>query len=243
MRYLLNIAYDGAEFNGWQSNPNGRTVQDTIEDALSSLMKKQVRITGASRTDTGVHALDQYAHFDHDKELPHSMLFDGMNSILPCDVRIKGVNPVSSNFHSRFSAIYKIYTYIITAMPVSLPFLSRYSLNIRKSLDYESMEKATGMFAGQKDFSAFRASGCSARSPVITLERAEMIRRMDKIYLVFKARSFLQHMIRNIVGCILYAGLKKIEPDHIKYLFEKKDRRLSPPTAVPNGLFLMKIGY
>ncbi len=243
MRYLFNIAYDGTDFNGWQSNPNGRTVQDTVEAALKKLIKRPVRITGASRTDSGVHAMDQYAHFDSEKRLPFNMLFDGMNSALPSDVRIKGVREVPEEFHSRYSALFKIYAYIITSMPVYLPILNRYSLNIRKKLNLERMERAMELFKGKKDFSSFRASGCIAKSPVITVENADMIRKGDKIYLVFRAKSFLQHMIRNIVGCLIYAGLEKIDNDQINHIFNKKDRRIAPPTAKPNGLFLIRIGY
>lgn len=243
MRYLLNISYDGTDFNGWQTNPTGRTVQDTVQEALSKLLKQKKAITGASRTDSGVHATDQYAHFDHPKELPYGMLFDGMNSILPQDVRIKGVQIVDSRFHARYSALYKIYAYIITSNPVSLPILNRYSLNIRKKLNQELIREALGLFIGKKDFSAFRASDCSAKSPVITLDKADLINWGSKICLVFSAKSFLQHMIRNITGSLIYIGLGKITTDYIKYLFEKKDRKLAPPTAAARGLFLLKIGY
>lgn len=243
MRYLFNIAYDGTDFNGWQSNPNGRAVQDILERALSTLTKDKVRIIGASRTDSGVHALDQYAHFDYDKDLPMSMLLDGMNSILPQDVRIKRVMPIDDSFHSRYSASYKIYAYILTKNKVSLPILNRYSLNIRRPIDIDKMSKAIKKFEGKYDFSSFRAADCSAKSPVITIDRAEIIQWGDKHCFVFKARSFLQHMIRIIMGTLISIGIGHTDINSIDHLFEKKDRRLAPSTANAKGLFLTRIVY
>lgn len=243
MRYLMNIAYDGTDFNGWQSNPNGRAVQDIIENALGKLIKKKVRLTGASRTDSGVHALDQYAHFDHERDLPFSMLFDGMNSILPQDVRIKGIKIVDMDFHSRYKALFKIYAYIITNCPVSLPIMNRYSLNIRQNLNINKMKQAICLFKGHKDFTSFRASGCCAKSPIITVDEAEVLLWNEKICLIFKARSFLQHMIRNIAGALVHVGLGKISPSDIEHLFNAKNRKLAPPTAKARGLFLVRISY
>ena len=243
MRYVLNIAYDGTDFHGWQKTPNQRTVQQAIETALSRLMKRRTDVTGASRTDSGVHAYDQYAHFDSLKPLPRGMLLEGMNALLPADARVKDVFSAPAAFSARFSSLGKMYLYVISTLPVAMPILNRYSISVRKPLDVAAMKQACRVFVGRHDFSAFRAASCCARSPVKTIDTCSLLCRSHNIYIVVQARSFMQYMVRNLAGAILYAGLGKLRADDISAIMATRDLRQAPPTAPAKGLFLVKMFY
>lgn len=248
MRIALGVEYDGTGFCGWQSQTGGCGVQDAIEKALQAIAGHEVRIHAAGRTDTGVHAMSQVVHFDTEITRPDSAWVRGVNAFLPDSVRILWSNQVpvfarEDDFHARFSAMRRSYQYLLINTPVAPAILAHKAGWYHLPLDVDAMQQAAQYLLGEHDFSAFRASDCQAKSPIKTLHEAHIEARGDAIIFSFAANAFLQHQVRNMVGALVYVGNGKNAPELIKDLLNQKDRKLSPPTFSPNGLYLTGVQY
>lgn len=243
MKYKMVISYDGSKYGGWQVQPNTLSIQSLIQDALKTALRTPTPITASGRTDAGVHALAQVAHFEGEENLDlHSLLYS-LNGILPRDIRIHKLSIAPRNFHARFSSKIKIYHYHLHLSPVQDPFRYPYSAHIRTPLDLSLIKQALPHFIGTHDFSTFASSGCGSKNPVKTLHRLEMIPEPDGVRFEFEGDGFLYKMVRNIVGTLIEVGQKKCPPDEIPHLIAQKDRRLAGPTAPPKGLFLYEVKY
>ncbi len=255
MRYIrLLIEYDGTEYHGWQTQKSGGTIQDIIRDKIKTIAGEEVRLTGASRTDAGVHALGQVAVFGTDSPLEADVLVRALNAKLPPDIRILAAEETDKDFHPRYSAVRKSYYYIISEGRHQSVFLRRYVWNLRSCLDLDDMCKAAVLLIGEHDFSSFRASGCGAKHPVRTIYAADITRLEDMSFMTYpikgdfikiriEADAFLRHMVRNIVGTIAEVGKGKISIEEFSRIFRSCDRTIAGPTAPAQGLFLEKIIY
>jgi tRNA pseudouridine38-40 synthase len=250
----LLIQYDGSEYHGWQSQPNGVTIQEQLEESLEKITGARVNVIGAGRTDAGVHALGQCACFATASQLATDTLRDALNANLPADIRILTVYEAGESFHARFSAIGKTYVYIICTGRIASPFLQRYVWRLPYNLDIAAMRGAANLLLGRHDFSAFRGSGCSAKTTLRTLRLAAieqraglefMSMRIDGDFVVFRFEgdAFLRHMVRNMVGSLVEVGRGKMTPGDIAEILAKGDRTCAGPTAPAQGLFLERIGY
>ena len=243
MRIALGIEYDGGRFCGWQSQPSGCGVQDALERALSGVAGESIRVVTAGRTDTGVHALHQVAHFDTAAVRPDTAWIRGANALLPESVAVLWARPVDEGFHARFSAVSRRYVYLLLNHPVRPALLSGKAGWFHTPLDVEAMRQGALHLLGEHDFSAFRAAECQAKSPVKQMQAIEISRSGDTILLDFTANAFLHHMVRNLVGSLVYVGKGKHSPDWIGELLEGCNRTLAAPTFAPDGLYLTGIGY
>lgn len=243
MRIALGLEYDGGAFYGWQSQTGGRTVQDALQGALSQIAGAAIAVTAAGRTDTGVHALEQVVHFDTEVERPLSAWVRGANALLQDSIAVRWAHPVPEEFHARFSAHGRSYRYLLLNRAV------RPAINTGKvgwfhaPLDMVSMQVAASYLLGEHDFSAFRASECQAKSPVKNLQQLDIRQQGDMIVFDLSAGAFLHHMVRNIVGCLVYVGKGKYPPEWIAEVLESGDRSRAAPTFSPDGLYLRRIKY
>lgn len=243
MRIAIGISYDGSLYEGWQSQPSGRTVQDHLERALAQIAGVPVRIAGAGRTDTGVHAVAQVAHFDTDAVRPESAWVRGVNAHLPDEIAVQWALPVEDDFHARFSAFERSYRYVLYNHPVRHGVASHHAGWFHRPLDVGAMCTAAAALVGEHDFSAFRSSECQARSPVRQLHRAEVMRRGPFVLFDFTANAFLHHMVRNLVGCLVYVGKGAHRPEWLGEVLAGRDRRLAAPTMAAAGLYLTGVRY
>jgi len=243
MRIAIGIAYDGAPFDGWQSQPSGNTVQDRLERALSGIAGVPVRLTGAGRTDAGVHACAQVAHFDAEVARPDTAWVRGANAALPAQIAIQWAAPVTDEFHARYAARARSYCYVLYNHPVRPSLLAGKTGWFHGELDVDAMRRAALSFSGEHDFSAFRSSECQAKNPVRIIERAIVVRRGTYVMFDFTANAFLHHMVRNMVGSLLYVGKGKHPPAWIEQVIERRDRRLAAPTMAAAGLYLTGVRY
>ncbi len=250
----LTIQYDGTNYNGWQIQPNGITIQEILQKNIKKITGEDAKLIGAGRTDAGVHAIGQVASFKTLSGLLSDVIKRALNANLPDDIRILDAFDAEINFHPRYDAKSKIYVYVISNSTVISPFLYRYAWKVPHKLHFEDMCNAIEFIRGRHDFSAFRASGCSAKNPVrtvfnISIEKSDTIHFMDipfagnflKVRL--EADAFLRHMVRNIVGTIVEIGKGKTKSEEIREIINSKDRRLAGPTAPARGLFLEEINY
>ncbi len=252
MRYMISIEYDGTRYKGWQKQKdNIITIQGCIEEALYSLTGTNVQVFGAGRTDTGVHALNQVAHFDLQKPYPPYKVANALNfyltkqhPYLKQDIVIKECRVVEEDFDARFSAKTRQYKYLIYNKEYPSALLQERAWWIRKTLDQEAMENACQYLIGKMDFSAFRCSECQAKNPVKTILDCHFSSSRDNI-LVFriKAKSFMQHMVRNIIGTLKDVGTHKISIQNFQDIILSKDRSKAGVTAPPYGLYLEEILY
>lgn len=243
VRIALGVEYCGTGFEGWQCQPHGRTVQDALQAAISRIATMPTEVVCAGRTDTGVHALGQVVHFDTAAQRPLTAWVRGVNTHLPDGVAVLWAREVEEDFHARFSALTRRYRYILLNRGVrSAVFHGRVGW-YHQPLDVEKMAEAAGLLCGQHDFSAFRAAQCQAKSPVRTLQDVVVRRVGDWVILEFEANAFLHHMVRNIVGAMVYVGNGNHPPAWIGELLQQRDRRLSPPTFSPDGLYLAGVSY
>jgi tRNA pseudouridine38-40 synthase len=243
MRIAIGIAYDGTAFDGWQSQPSGDTVQDHLERALSGIADAAVRISGAGRTDAGVHACAQVAHFDTEVLRPDSAWVRGANAALPPTVAVQWSARVPPGFHARYSARARSYRYVLYNHPVRPALLAGRTGWFHDPLDLDAMKHAAESLAGEHDFSAFRSSECQAKNPVRMMERAAVSRQGPYVLFDFVANAFLQHMVRNMVGCLVYVGKGRHPPEWIAQVLEGRDRRLAAPTMTAAGLYLTGVRY
>ena len=202
-----------------------------------------MEITGAGRTDRGVHARLQVAHFDTEAKRPSSAWVRGVNALLPDSVAVLWSHEVPDDFHARYSARARTYRYELLNRPVRAALEAQYVGWFHLPLDVEKMRAAAALFAGEHDFSAFRSSECQAKSPVRTIDRFEITRQGETIHFVVRANAFLHHMVRNLVGTLVYVGKGKHPPEWVTELLRSKDRTKSAPTFGPEGLYLEKIDY
>lgn len=243
MRIALGVEYDGSPYAGWQSQPDGRTVQDVLQSALSQIAAETITVIAAGRTDAGVHAIEQVIHFDTQSVRPITAWVRGVNALLPSSVSVLWAHAVADEFHARFSAQARSYRYNLFCRPV------RSALQFGKvgwshqSLDVQKMRAAAQYLLGEHDFSAFRASECQAKSPVKSLAQIEMTQQADIISLDLTANAFLHHMVRNIVGCLVYVGNGKHQPEWMREVLESRQRSMAAPTFSPDGLYLRRITY
>ncbi len=243
MRIALGIEYDGSRFKGWQTQIGVRTVQTCVENALSKVANHPVRVICAGRTDTGVHGLEQVIHADVQVERPmHSWVFGG-NSHLPKDVSVLWAVPVPEDFHARFSAIQRHYRYVIMNRPVRSAMWANYATGCFYPLEVEPMQEAAQYLLGQHDFSAFRAQGCQAKTPVRTISRLTVKRDGVQVVIEVSANAFLQHMVRNIAGVLMAIGAGKAKPDWAREVLDTCNRTQGGVTALPNGLYLTGVDY
>ena len=243
MRIALGIEYDGTPFQGWQSQPGGRTVQDALEAALGAIAGEAARVVCAGRTDTGVHARAQVVHFDTPVERPGSAWVKGVNGHLPPQIAVLWAAQVADDFHARFSAQKRRYDYFLLNRPV------RSALEVSRMgwfhlpLDLEAMRAGARYLTGEHDFSAFRSSECQAKSPVRTISRLDLTQCGDVFQFTFEANAFLHHMVRNIVGTLVYIGKGKHAPGWAAQLLASRTRAFAAPTFSPCGLYLSQIDY
>lgn len=244
-RVACLIEYDGRNFNGWQSQPhlNARTVQDTLERALSAVADREVRVHCAGRTDTGVHACGQVAHFEAPIERSSKSWVLGTNAHLPPEVRVHWAVAVPGDFHSRFSALSRRYRYLVANTPVRPALLYGMVTWYRYPLDIQLMQAASGPLLGERDFSAFRAASCQSSTPMRNLQLLRVSRQDDMVFIDIKANAFLHHMVRNIVGSLLLVGSGRKTPQWIDDLMRDGDRTRAADTAPADGLYLVEVEY
>lgn len=242
-RIVLGIEYDGRGYSGWQWQTGRRTVQDAVEKALGRVAAAPVSVICAGRTDAGVHALEQVAHFDTPVERDrHSWLMGG-NANLPDDVRILWVREALPDFHARYSAIARFYRYIILNRRVKSALLRKQVTWCYEPLDAEKMHHAAQALVGDHDFSSFRAQGCQSKSPRRLVHFIDVYRDGEKVIMDIAANAFVHHMVRNIAGVLLAIGKGRQPVNWTAQLLEAKDRRQGGITAPPDGLYLGGICY
>jgi tRNA pseudouridine38-40 synthase len=239
MRLALGVSYLGTPYEGWQSQPSRRTVQDKLEEALGQFTQQTVSTVCAGRTDAGVHALMQVVHFDTALDREDFSWIRGTNRFLPGDIAVQWARRVPDAFHSRASATARRYTYVLLESIVR-PSLDagRVGWSFRP-LDGTAMHAAAAYLHGTHDFTSFRASECQARSPVKTLQRVGLTRRGAYWRFDFEADAFLHHMIRNIMGCLVTVGQGLREPSWIRDVIDARDRDAAAPTFSPDGLYFL----
>lgn len=243
MRIAIGVEYAGDAFEGWQSQGHGRTVQDVLEHAIGAIASHPVRLHCAGRTDAGVHATAQVAHFDTFSERPLSSWIRGVNSQLRGPVVVRWAVVVDDGFHARFLACGRRYRYILHNHPVRPALLAGRVGWFHVPLDAGLMHDAARALAGRHDFSAFRAAGCQAKNPVKIMHDASVRREGEYIIFDFHAGAFLHHMVRNLVGALVYVGKGYYPPEWIADVLASRDRTRAAPTFPADGLYLCGVDY
>ena len=243
-RYKIKIEYEGTPFVGWQFQKNGQSIQEVIQKAIFKFSKEKVTVIGAGRTDSGVHALGQTAHFDLKKKISKKKILPAINqNIENNSVTVLKVNKTNKKFHARHDAKKRTYRYLIVNRQSPLALQKNKAWHIRKRLDLLSMKKGAKFLLGNHDFSTFRASACGAKSPIRTMEKILIKKNKDKITLQFTSRSFLQQQVRSMVGCLKYLGEAKWNLKDFIKSFKSKNRLKCAPPAPACGLYLAKVEY
>jgi tRNA pseudouridine38-40 synthase len=242
-RIVLGIEYDGTQYAGWQWQAGKPTVQAKLQSALSQIACQPITVNCAGRTDAGVHALEQVAHFDCEVERDlHAWLMGG-NSQLPDDIRITWVRPAMGDFHARYSAIARFYRYVILNRPMKSALLRTQATWCYQPLDADKMHQAAQFLIGEHDFSSFRAQGCQSQSPNRFMHFIDVYRQEDRVIIDISANAFLHHMVRNIAGVLMSIGMGKQPVDWTLQLLVIKDRSKASVTAPPDGLHLGGVFY
>ncbi len=243
-RYRIIVEYDGRDFVGWQHQENGLSVQQAIEDALEKFSSERITIHAAGRTDSGVHAMGQVAHFDIERDFDTETVRNAINFHLkPLAVAVLSAEIAADDFHSRFKATSRVYLYRILNRR-SPPVLDRGRVWwVSRQLDVEAMNEAAKTLLGKHDFTSFRNTHCQAKSPVKTLDVLEVRRNKEEILITAEARSFLHNQVRNMVGTLKLVGIGKWTPKDVKNALEAHDRAAAGPLSPPDGLYLMKVRY
>lgn len=242
-RIAIGIQYDGAPWQGWQTQPHGLTVQDALQAAIRQFALQDIPVQCAGRTDTGVHAIGQVAHFDTDVARTMQSWVRGVNNFLPPSIAVRWAQEVDDGFHARFSAIGRTYHYYLYNHPVRAPLLHGRAGWAFRPLDAARMHDAAQHLVGRHDFSAFRAAQCQASSSVRDMHAISVERNGDLLRVTLTANAFLHHMVRNIVGSLIAVGSGVQPPDWIACLLANGDRKLAAPTFMPDGLYLANIDY
>jgi tRNA pseudouridine38-40 synthase len=246
---LLSLEYDGTAYHGWQRQANGITIQEVLENCLSRMTQESIKTMASSRTDAGVHALDQKVNFKTQSMIPLKAFHLGLNSLLPFDIRVVAAEEVSPDFMARKAAKQKTYSYTF-AQGTHLPTLMRHQCwFLTKDIHWEKVEFCFRYLQGQRDFKSFQAADCEATQSLRTIDTIQLTnpipnspaRQVHFTRLTFQGKSFLKHMIRNIVGTLYWVGLGKISEENFAQIVEAKDRTLAGPCAPARGLVLEKV--
>ncbi|HEB79932.1 MAG TPA: tRNA pseudouridine(38-40) synthase TruA [Rhodospirillales bacterium] len=243
-RYKITLEYDGGGFSGWQRQENAPSVQQALEEAIAKLSGEAVTVLGAGRTDSGVHALAQVAHFDLAKEYDAATVRDAINfHIKPAAISVLSAEEADGDFHSRFDAVGRVYEYRMINRRSPLALERGYKWWVPAPLDAGAMDAAAKTLLGKHDFTTFRATNCQAKSPLKTLDELDVRRQGDGIFINAKARSFLHHQVRNMVGALKLAGEGKWTAEDMRAALEARDRAAGGPTVPAEGLYLVKVIY
>jgi tRNA pseudouridine38-40 synthase len=255
MRHIkLLLEYDGSNYQGWQSQKSGNTIQDILCERVVSITGGRIRLAGASRTDAGVHALGQVAAFSTQSDLPIDVLKRALNAKLPQDIRVISLEETDGSFNPRFDAVKKRYIYFLGMGRNESAFLHKYQWQMKTSLDLDAMKKAGSLLTGEHDFASLRGSGCSAKTTVRHIHLIEITAlhamefmtvsiRGDCIKISIEANAFLRHMVRNIVGTLVEVGRGRTDVEDVSALLKARDRTKAGPTAPAAGLFLEQVFY
>ena len=243
--YQISVEYLGTNFVGWQIQKNGLSVQEVLEEVLSKFLKDKIRVIGSGRTDAGVHASEQAAHFKtKHKIIEKNTFINSINFFLnKHPVSILGIKKRTNRFHARHSANERIYKYFIINRRSSLVLEKNKAWHIKKKLDVKIMRKGAEILKGTHNFSTFRASSCQAKSPIKTMKKATVKKNKNKIIFTFQSKSFLQQQVRSMVGSLKYLGEGKWSLDDFKKAFSSKKRTMCAPPAPAHGLCLDKVKY
>lgn len=242
-RIALGVQYDGAPWHGWQTQPDGQTVQDRLQAALLEFTQTRISTTCAGRTDAGVHALEQVVHLDTALERAPISWVRGLNSFLPPSIAVRWACEVPPDFHARSSAMARCYQYVLYNDPIRSPLLRGKVGWVFRPLELESMRQAAQYLIGEHDFSAFRAAECQAFTPIKTMQEIRIDQRGSLIVFSLCANAFLHHMVRNIVGSLIYVGKGDYLPAWMDQILQGCDRKRAAPTFMPDGLYLSRVIY
>jgi tRNA pseudouridine38-40 synthase len=240
----LTIEYDGTNYQGWQVQPKGSTIQGVLQERLFSLTGEKIHLMGSGRTDAGVHALGQVAHFKTKSPLDAQTLQRALNSLLPSDIVIQGVVEVDEGFHARRSSKSKVYEYWILNRNLRSAFHKGYAWHIPQKLNLKELKKATHQLVGEHDFASFQSVGSPQKTTIRKVNRAEWKRDRDGLLrFEIEANGFLKQMVRAIVGTLVEVGKGKMSSEEFQRILDSKDRKKAGPTAPPHGLFLKEVKY
>lgn len=244
-KILLTIQYNGKNFAGWQVQPNKRTIQGVLEEAISKLLQEKITLFASGRTDSGVHAIAQTAHFETNSNFPIDRLHLAVNTKLPSDVAIISAKEVAEDFHARFNVKKKTYLYKLYASDITLPLYDGFALKIHpKVLDgIEEMKKAVNAFIGTHDFSGFCSANTEVKDFVRTIYDLQITQNGNELQILISGSGFLYNMVRIIVGTLIDVALGKISADELPSIISAKDRSLAGTTVKPDGLYLFKVEY
>jgi len=245
-RFRVTLEYDGTDFSGFQLQPNGRSVQGALEAAVHEITREERRVIPAGRTDAGVHARGQVAHFDSDTRLSANDLQRALNAVLPRDVAVLALASAAPDFDARRDARAKLYVYRILNRPQPSPLRARTHLHLRAALDLGAMAEAAKSLLGSHDFSAFRGAPGGVpedENPRRSLDRLELVPHGDEVWIEAQGRSFLRHMVRNIAGTLVEVGQGRRPPGELAEVLESRDRARAGPTAAAHGLCLEQVFY
>lgn len=245
-KYKIVVAYDGTHYGGWQIQPNSVCIQELIERALSTILRAPISLYGSGRTDAGVHALAQVAHFTSPSSIDTYKALASLNGLLPEDIRILSLQEASTDFHARFSATAKIYHYRLHLGSIPDPFKRRYAYHVPHPVALATLKEAAAHFIGTRDFTSFAheaSRGSAARDAVRTLYRLDVVEEEGGVRLEFEGNGFLYKMVRNIVGTLLDVCAGKLTEDQIPQILCAKDRRRAGRSAPPHGLHLIEVKY
>lgn len=243
MNYKLNLSYDGTAYHGWQKQNNAVAVCDVLEQAIEKIFKHKVEVTGCSRTDAGVHAINYICNFKSDLIIPFDKVPTAINTKLPLDIRVKSAEEVPEDFNSRFSAHSKTYVYKTCCSKILSPFLRNYAYHFPYDVDMEKIKKTTEYFVGTHDFAGFMTQGSSQKTTVRTVNFLSAKAHDDIIEFEINANAYLYNMVRIISGTLLYVGIGRIDAGDIPGIIKSCDRRRAGITAEPQGLYLKEILY
>jgi tRNA pseudouridine38-40 synthase len=239
----ITLEYEGGKYQGWQVQPTGPTIQSVLQETLSQITQGKTTVIGSGRTDSGVHAEAQVAHFVTDRNLTERQFLMALNSLLPRDIVVTRVQEMRADFHAQISALKKIYRFTILNRPYPSALHYRRSWFMQFPLDVFAMQKAAQILVGEHDFSAFRASNCEARNPVRKIIRIDIERQDDFIQTWIEGTGFLKYMVRNIVGTLVQVGRGKWDSEKVREILDSRDRKQAGPTAQPQGLTLVQVFY
>lgn len=239
----LIIEYDGTNYCGWQKQNNGVSIEETIQNALIKVLKEDIKIIGAGRTDAGVHARGQVANFFTETGIPDDRIALAVNSVLPSDIVILKSEGVSMDFHSRYKAIGKRYSYSIINRRMPSAIMKNFYAHVPYDLNFEDMKSCIDCFLGTHDFSAFKSTGGSAKTSIRTIKYVNLVKDKDIIRFYIEGNGFLYNMVRIIAGTLIDVGRGKINPKAVSNIIESKDRKLAGITAPAKGLCLEKVYY
>lgn len=245
-RYFIELSYDGTHYHGWQIQPNAVTVQEVLNNCLSTVLRQSIETTGCGRTDAGVHAREFFAHLDveptdHSPWAIDDNIIRSVNAILPHDIAIKRIFPVATDAHARFDAISRSYEYHIHFNKD--PFKNGYSWELRDRPDLDLMNEGASIIMDHTDFSCFSKSNTQVKTNICKISRAEWIAKDDAIVFHITADRFLRNMVRAIVGTLLLVGKKEMEPEKVKDIIESKNRSMAGMSVPACGLFLIEVKY